>query len=45
MNSVLNLIIVIVALGVGTLFAAFFIVLGLNKKEIWGKIYKNISFK
>ena len=45
MKESVNLIVIIVAIGIMSLFATFFIVLGLHKKEIWQEIYKHISFK
>ena len=45
MNKFVNFIVTIVALGIGSLFAAFFIAAGLHKKEIWEEIFKHISFK
>lgn len=45
MNGILNLIIKIVAIGVVSLFATFFIIVGLHKKEIWEEIYKKHDFK
>ena len=45
MRIFINILIIIVAIGVVSLFATFFIILGLNKKEIWEEINKHISFK
>lgn len=45
MNAILNLLITIVAIGTIFLFATFFIVLGLHKREIREIISKFISFK
>ena len=45
MIEILNLVILIVALGIAVLFAAFFIVAGLHKKEIWEEFLSHIVFK
>lgn len=45
MKEFVNLVVIIVAIGIASLFATFFIMLGLHKKEIWEEIYKHISFK
>lgn len=45
MSGFLNFLIFIVAIGVVSLFATFFIICGLNKREIWNEIYKKILFK
>lgn len=45
MKESINLIVIMVAIGIVSLFATFFIVLGLHKKEIWQEIYKHITFK
>ena len=41
MNNILNAIISIVALGITTLCATFFIVLNKYKNEIWGRLEFN----
>jgi len=43
MNEIFNLLITIVAIGIVSLFATFFIICGLHKKEIWEKIYKHFK--
>ena len=45
MSGLVNLVISIVAIGVVSLFATFFITVGLHKKEIWEEIRKHITFK
>ena len=45
MSEILNLVILIVALGIAVLFATFFIFAGLHKKEIWKEFFKHITFK
>ena len=45
MIGILNLVILIVALGIAVLFVTFFIVAGLHKKEIWKEILNHIVFK
>ena len=45
MRGILSFMLILVAIGVVSLFAAFFIILGLNKKEIWKEINKRIDFK
>ena len=45
MSGLLNWIICIVALGVVTLFATFFIIMGLHKEEIWQEIKKRFFGK
>jgi len=45
MSEVLNVIKYIVVIGTSVLFAAFFIIMGLHKREIWEEIKKHITFK
>lgn len=45
MSGIFNFLIFIVAIGIVSLFATFFIMCGLNKREIWDEIYKKILFK
>ena len=45
MSEVLNIIKYIVVIGTSVLFAAFFSILGLHKREIWEEIKKYITFK
>ena len=41
MSGIVNLVISIVAIGGISLFATFFIIMGLHKKEIWQEIRKH----
>ena len=45
MRGILNFMLTLVAIGVVSLFAAFFSILGLNKKEVWDEIYKRLKSK
>lgn len=43
MSRLVNLVISIVAIGIVSLFATFFIIMGMHKKEIWEEIYKKFK--
>ena len=45
MKGIINFLIIIVAIGGISLFATFFIILGLHKKQIWEEMLKHINFK
>ena len=45
MNGIFNFIITIVAIGIVSLFATFFIIVGLHKREFWEELHKKYNFK
>lgn len=43
MSELVNFLVGIVTMGVGTLFVTFLIILNERKEELWGEIYERIS--
>jgi hypothetical protein len=45
MSKIFSLLIMSVAIGIISLFATFFIILGLHKTQLWVQLHKKINFK